>query len=153
MLDPDPVDALALCENHEGEAPQPSRETRKVTAYYMGITLFENVRSHAFIKFYSNRGMHSSGDPDPHGQDRQMGYICLPSKDDDSFVRGAPYTFTTYTTITQGQRACGIICPTGEITLSTEGPQTLPFIQGHITPYLRDQKFVLFYPHESIGVF
>ena len=153
MLDPDPVIDLAMGESREGEAPQPSSVTRKVTAYYMGITLHNNVRLHAFIKCYSNRGFHGSGNPDPHGQDRQMGYTCPPSNEGDPFVKGAPYTFSINNIIIQDSFVYEIVCPLGDITLSTEGAHTLPFLLGHIPPYLRDPRYVMFHPPETFGVF
>ena len=82
-----------------------------------------------------------------------MGYTCLPLEDGDSFVKGAPYTFTINTTINQDSTIYEIVCPPGEINLSTEGAHTLPFIQGHITPYLRDPRYVMFHPPETFGVF
>ena len=51
MLEEPAIDP-AWDDYREEEAPQPPRETRKVTAYYMGITLYRNVRIHAFIKIF-----------------------------------------------------------------------------------------------------
>ena len=47
----------------DGEAPQKSAATQKTTAYYVGTTIRSELRYHTFIKNFSNRGAHGTGDP------------------------------------------------------------------------------------------
>ena len=134
---------------NEGVAPQPPAPSQRTTAYYMGITIRNEVRYHTFVKNCSNRGSLGSGDQSPHGLDAEAVYYRSGSlkKGEDYLVQGSPYSFNASTVgFDLRNNAFEVVSVLKDITLFTGGEKNLPFLRGYITPYVKDPRFVLFNP-------
>ena len=76
-------------------------------------------------------------------------YYCRVTsiEEEATLVRGAPYSFiTSLLGIDVRNKVFRIVSSFTEISLSSEGVKKLPFLRGHITPYRRDNRFVMFNP-------